>query len=518
MTLQNKVQQFSQDADKVNAIVHGPASGAGSTVATDGGPVRTFAKIDADLNANGNVATVLAAKVAAEAARDAAALTAKVYASTAAGVAATANGQMFAIVDNAASEIIFYENVAAVATERYRIKTAAFLNLLFDAAQYGASGYAWAVVDSANNIAIGVTASGQVTIGGYADVASAVPGGKIAGQFLQSRADGDGFAFAIADANDNLAFAVLSDGRVWVAGKTVAPQSQVDTLNDLAIGTKAVVTWGDSLTEGSGATGGQTYPAQLAALIGAGANVINEGFGGQNAAQISARQGGNAAMVTVAGNTIPASGPVAVTLDIGLLAYPTSATLSATGYIGGILGVLTKDAANAYTFTRAVDGVATKVAPNTPFVVTKSTRNTAGIDLDQAINILWMGSNDVGLASINTVLTQLDKCIFKLRPNRKRFLILGPINNQVYTAGTQAYVDMRAAIDAIKSKYPRNFIDIQGLLVENFNAGIPQDVTDYGNKVVPSSLRTDNIHLNNAGYAVVAAAVKAFIDSKGWLA
>lgn len=48
MTLQNKVSQFSADADLAHAIIHGPASGAGSTVDTEGGPVRTFAKIDAD--------------------------------------------------------------------------------------------------------------------------------------------------------------------------------------------------------------------------------------------------------------------------------------------------------------------------------------------------------------------------------------------------------------------------------------------------------------------------------------
>lgn len=48
MTLANKVQQFNEDADLVHAIVHGPAIGAGSTVETEGGPVRTFAKISED--------------------------------------------------------------------------------------------------------------------------------------------------------------------------------------------------------------------------------------------------------------------------------------------------------------------------------------------------------------------------------------------------------------------------------------------------------------------------------------
>lgn len=49
MTLADKVTQFGQDADTVHAIVHGPAAGAGSTVTTEGGVVRSFAKINADM-------------------------------------------------------------------------------------------------------------------------------------------------------------------------------------------------------------------------------------------------------------------------------------------------------------------------------------------------------------------------------------------------------------------------------------------------------------------------------------
>lgn len=51
MTLANKVQQFSDDADLVHGIVHGPASGTGSTVTTEGGGVRTLAKLVADTDA-----------------------------------------------------------------------------------------------------------------------------------------------------------------------------------------------------------------------------------------------------------------------------------------------------------------------------------------------------------------------------------------------------------------------------------------------------------------------------------
>lgn len=48
MSLTNKVAQFDADSDLVNAWVHGPASGAGSTVTTESGTVRTPAKLIAD--------------------------------------------------------------------------------------------------------------------------------------------------------------------------------------------------------------------------------------------------------------------------------------------------------------------------------------------------------------------------------------------------------------------------------------------------------------------------------------
>lgn len=42
------------------------------------------------------------------------------------------------------------------------------------------------------------------------------------------------------------------------------------------------------------------------------------------------------------------------------------------------------------------------------------------------------------------------------------------------------------------------------------------DATDIANDVTPSSLRSDEIHLNDAGYAIVAASFKSANDAMGW--
>lgn len=50
MSLANKVAQFDIDSGLINAWVHGPASGVGSTITTDSGVVRTPAKLIDDLD------------------------------------------------------------------------------------------------------------------------------------------------------------------------------------------------------------------------------------------------------------------------------------------------------------------------------------------------------------------------------------------------------------------------------------------------------------------------------------
>ncbi len=45
------------------------------------------------------------------------------------------------------------------------------------------------------------------------------------------------------------------------------------------------------------------------------------------------------------------------------------------------------------------------------------------------------------------------------------------------------------------------------LLVAAYAKDIDQDVIDHENDVVPASLRSDKLHLNTAGYKIVAQAV-----------
>jgi len=57
---------------------------------------------------------------------------------------------------------------------------------------------------------------------------------------------------------------------------------------------------------------------------------------------------------------------------------------------------------------------------------------------------------------------------------------------------------------------------VRDFLVNQYDRSNAQDVQDFQNDVVPSSLRFDEIHLNNQGSVLVATRIRDFIDAKGW--
>ena len=101
--LESHVATFEADVETTHDIVHGDDT---TEVATDNGPVRSFAKLQKDLVEDLNAADTIAEtqqhrdeaqqfRDQAEAARDAATLAGEVYADTAAGLAAVGDGEYF---------------------------------------------------------------------------------------------------------------------------------------------------------------------------------------------------------------------------------------------------------------------------------------------------------------------------------------------------------------------------------------------------------------------------------------
>jgi len=103
-----------------------------------------------------------------------------------------------------------------------------------------------------------------------------------------------------------------------------------------------------------------------------------------------------------------------------------------------------------------------------------------------------------------------------------KFLILATLNNTIdsswYSPGGANYLKIKALDLYLKNKYPNNFLmigsqDLREYLVSQYNPSIPQDVTNHNNDTIPSSLMADTVHLNDAGYQLVANRIADFLTA-----
>lgn len=123
--------------------------------------------------------------------------------------------------------------------------------------------------------------------------------------------------------------------------------------------------------------------------------------------------------------------------------------------------------------------------------------------------IIWAGRNN--FTSPATVKADIAAMIAKLTSGK--YLVMSVLNGTGEPLGTGDYMTITTLNNDLAALYPTHYIDVRAQLVAGYNAGIPQDVIDHANDIPPSSLRSDGIHLNTAGYTLVANAVSTFISA-----
>jgi lysophospholipase L1-like esterase len=150
------------------------------------------------------------------------------------------------------------------------------------------------------------------------------------------------------------------------------------------------------------------------------------------------------------------------------------------------------------------------------------TRISADTRHKDAIHIFWIGRNNMGGGGLTTeeqtyIKTALADSISEITSTPKRYLIMSILNGDYGGEydGETAHTQMLNLWSDLTTLYPSNTLDIRQELIDN--ATSPGDDTDVTNDVPPSSLRSDSVHLNTAGKAIVAQAVYNFLDAKGWL-
>ena len=282
----------------------------------------------------------------------------------------------------------------------------------------------------------------------------------------------------------------------------------------------SVSTFGDSLTFGAG-TGSPPngWVEQISALMPE-MSFRKFAVGGQTASEIATRQGGFVNLITLENNTIPASGSVNVTAQKYRPITVNSAGAGQANLQGTLFGVhgtlnATYDGSGnmlTNTFTRSTPGDAVYVDPESAFILDSN-------DSEFDIQILWPGRNDVYATDFpDRVLSAHAACGNHVKPLNKRILRLS-ITNRTGSSevkGTKAYNDIIAVNKSIQALYPLDYFDLRALMVRSYNPDIPQDVIDFNNDCMPSSLMYDDTHFNAAGYAIIAQAIKKIIIDRGW--
>lgn len=512
-----------------------PVALADSLIVNRGGStyLQTLAALGAQLASTGPLAVALLAQAARI---DQIEIDGDVYSTTGAGLADTVVGAQFRVRSSdpdvayriyrhdagpvatlilAAPSVAALEEKAGAADLEAEIAAretlASYVGDRLDDGVSSLSGYEFGLVDAAGRIALGVTVDGAVEMPGTPKF-----------EALDHRpAALSGVEWGVVDQDGRLAFGITPAGNVLAKGEEIDLGGFAATVNDLGgqlYPAETIDCWGDSMTHGN--TSGVTtpYPAALAALLPA-RTVNNKGLSGRTSLQIATAFGAVPSILTVAGNTIPASGGVRVTLtEAGNFSSKANfGTINTLGTLFGIEGNLAvqfnSDDPNlpgVTTFTRLINGTAVAIPNRTPFHP-----RTNGWEGNTVV--IWSGRNDIISGFDNdTILSNIEAMVDFQSALRPRFVILTVTDQGSEPSGSANHTQILALNHEIMRRWPRNAIDIRKILVNAYDPGAPADVTAFGQDRVPPSLQSDGLHLNNAGYAIVAQAVANFLTMKGW--
>lgn len=138
-------------------------------------------------------------------------------------------------------------------------------------------------------------------------------------------------------------------------------------------------------------------------------------------------------------------------------------------------------------------------------------------DRDADTFILWMGRNNN--ARPHEVYADLHAAVEHIKTLNSRFLIVSVTNGDNTTGGetvgNQYYTGTVNLNYLIQKEFPDNFVDVRTALIRAASSST-DDQIDRAADVPPGSLRSDNVHFNNAGQQLIAEILAAEITARGW--
>jgi lysophospholipase L1-like esterase len=286
---------------------------------------------------------------------------------------------------------------------------------------------------------------------------------------------------------------------------------------------KTLAFFGDSLTIGTGGTRpfgewvGDVFPERP---------VFNDGINGQIALSIAIRQGGVPLTLSVAGGKFDGAKPVTVTkLTNEFLSTPLNADVySRTGTLVGVPCTITRkflpDVGEHYTVEPLAQS-GTEAPGETPLAETPvdiEIPDDSVFELDDAVRlktatqILWYGRNDIAEGKPETDVLAAIKSSVDYIAEPRRYLVLGILPAASENKGTDRYAKVTAFNDQLAMLYGKSYVAMTPPTESEMNdiGFVPtaDDMEDIEKGNFPRRMRaansTDQIHLNNLGYQIVA--------------
>lgn len=123
--------------------------------------------------------------------------------------------------------------------------------------------------------------------------------------------------------------------------------------------------------------------------------------------------------------------------------------------------------------------------------------------LHQEFTVIWAGRNDYrGPEWVKKHIAEMVAAL-----GHENYLVVGITNSSEEPKGGDRLKIMDTLNADLKATYGVRFVDVRPLLVAAYDKTLPEDVADHENDIVPASLRSDKLHLNTAGYRIVAQAI-----------
>ena len=261
--------------------------------------------------------------------------------------------------------------------------------------------------------------------------------------------------------------------------------------------------WGDSLTAGAGGSG-TNYPSVCASELGI-TSFINCGVGGENANTIACRQGGNSLILK--DGTVSKYSLSELTDIYGTACNPLrqgSGNNSVNPiYINGVKCNLsisqtsTTDPNATYTIT----GYNGRLLAETPV-------KFSGCDIKSKITVIFVGQNGPYLAERLSI---IDSMISKIND---KYIIMGlSSGSSASKADEEAQMLSKYGVHYFNTRY---MLSKYGMNIMNLTP-TSSDTIEMNNGEVPSSLRSDSIHLNANGYTALGKMLAQKIRACGYV-